>query len=731
MDARTDRHALKQVTSASRLRHLAWPLGVLGLLIPAATATLVFMNRSAIHSVDQADPMGVVIPIGFSLIGALLVSRRSRDKIGWIFLGIGLFGGIEGITNAYVFRSLHVHPLPAVAWVAWLEAWVLWLLYPSGLAVFLFLLFPDGRFQSRRWRRLGWVAATCMTAGVVLNIVQPTIKLTSDSPAVRNPLAVRALAGISGYNSFAWVPVYIGGLGLLVAALVGTILRTRRSTGELRQQLKWLGFAAGVTAGFLVVTIVVGIFVPNLPQGWMDLGLVLGFGVAVPVSCGIAILKHGLYELDVVVSKTVAYGVLAAFITSVYVGIVVGVGAGIGNKRNLGLSILATAVVAVAFQPVRDRVQHFANRLVYGKRATPYEVLSEFSERMSGAYATDDLLPRMARILGEGTGASQSEVWIRVAAELRPGASWPTESSPHGAIPMSDGELPSIDGVDRALPVRHQGELLGALSVTKSRGDPLRPAEEKLMEDLASGAGLVLRNVRLTEELLERLREIQRSRQRIVAAQDEERRRLERNLHDGAQQQLVALQVKLSLAERLAEEDCRVKDQLAGLKAEAGEALENLRDLARGIYPPLLADQGLAAALSSQARKAAIPVSVQAEGISRYPQEQEAAVYFCCLEALQNVAKYAGATRATVQLYEDHGRLTFEVTDDGAGFDTTVTSYGTGLQGMADRLSALGGQLEVRSGPGEGTTVIGLLPVPQVEPVEESSTTVGVSAAPT
>jgi len=164
----------------------------------------------------------------------------------------------------------------------------------------------------------------------------------------------------------------------------------------------------------------------------------------------------------------------------------------------------------------------------------------------------------------------------------------------------------------------------------------------------------------------------------------------------------VALQVKLSLAERIAEEDCRVKDQLSALKAEAGEALENLRDLARGIYPPLLADQGLHAALQSQARKAAIPVSIEADQISRYPQEQEAAVYFCVLEALQNVAKYAGASHTVVRLHEREGELAFEVQDDGAGFDSSETSYGTGLQGMADRLAAFGGELRVESERGRG-----------------------------
>jgi hypothetical protein len=206
--------------AGDNLRRLAWPLGVLGLLIPAATATLVFLNHSAIHSMDQASPIGVILPIGFAIIGAPLVSRRSRNTIGWIFLGIALFVGVNGLASEYVFRSLHFHPLPFVAWAAWLQAWVVWLVYPSGLALFLFLLFPDGRFQSRRWRRLGWVAATCMTAGLVLSVVQPTITLTGSAP-ILNPLAVKALASVSNDKSPAWLPLWIGGLGILVAAMVG------------------------------------------------------------------------------------------------------------------------------------------------------------------------------------------------------------------------------------------------------------------------------------------------------------------------------------------------------------------------------------------------------------------------------------------------------------------------------------------------------------------------------
>jgi signal transduction histidine kinase len=236
-----------------------------------------------------------------------------------------------------------------------------------------------------------------------------------------------------------------------------------------------------------------------------------------------------------------------------------------------------------------------------------------------------------------------------------------------------------------------------------------------MLSELAAQAGLVLRNVGLTAELRARLEDLQRSRERLVAAQDEERRRIERNLHDGAQQQLIALSVKARLAQQLAERDPGASDGLLGdIQRDADAALDDLRDLARGIYPPLLADQGLGAALGAQARKAPIPVTVDVADDTRYPQAVESAVYFCCLEALNNVAKYADASRASVRIDREDGRLRFEVTDDGRGFDAGATTQGTGLQGMADRLDALGGGFEVRSTPGSGTTISGSLTLGQM-----------------
>src|SRR6266542_4433101 len=428
--------------------------------------------------------------------------------------------------------------------------------------------------------------------------------------------------------------------------------------------------------------------------------------LGVPVGAAIAVLRFRLFDIDVVISKAIVYGSLAVFISIVYAGLVAGVGQLAGSIGTPALSAVAAAIVALAFQPVRRRVQRFANRLVYGERATPYEVLSDFSGRVAAAYSTDDILPRMAQIVAAGIGAPRAEVWLRVGAELRSVARWPQDSAASPSpVPMPSDDLPEFGEGDAAFPVVHQGDMLGAIVVQAPASDPITADKEKLIANLAAQAGLVLRNVRLLED-------VRASRQRIVTAQDAAARRLERNIHDGAQQQLVALAVKTSLADSLVgHDDAEAHEMLSQIRAEIQEALKDLRDLARGIYPPLLADLGLVAALQAQARKSALSAVVEGDGLSRYPQEAETAVYFCTLEALQNVAKYARASRAIVRLSASDGALAFSIEDDGVGFDPSAKGYGTGIQGMSDRLAALGGELRVTSTPGTGTLVEGSVPV--------------------
>jgi signal transduction histidine kinase len=437
-------------------------------------------------------------------------------------------------------------------------------------------------------------------------------------------------------------------------------------------------------------------------------------GLGIPAACAVAILKYRLYDIDVVISKALVYAVLAAFITAVYVLLVVGVGtlAGQGGRPNLGLSILATAVVAVLFQPVRERVQRLANRLVYGRRATPYEALAQLSERMAGTYATEDLLPRMALIVAAATGADRADVWLRDGDVLRADASWPADAEPPPPVPLA-GELPAATAAGHLVAVRHRGELLGALSVTKKRGDAVTPTEDRLIGNLATQAGLVLRNAGLTDQLLARLAELRASRERLVTTQDTERQRLERDLRDGPQRELAGLAGKLGdAAHALDHDEARAKALLDEVTSEIGRALANLRELARGIYPPVLADLGIAAALDAQARKAPVPVSVETDGIGRYPEEIEAAVYFCALEALRSAAWHAGATHASVRLSANGGDLWFEVTGDGQRPGAGTGAWGADLQAMADRVDALGGEILVDAAPGQGTRINGRVPAP-------------------
>jgi signal transduction histidine kinase len=682
------------------LRRLAWAWGALIGACLVAEAVFAYLSRDASSTTSVgwsgSGPLAAIAAAPLLLfpgVGLLLALKRPRNSIGWIMLGIGqAIAAPFGSYARYALLARH-GALPGGPLAAALDG-PTWIPLIGLAGIFLILLFPDGHLPTPRWRWFARAAAASMAVSMAAIFLAPG-KFES-FPKVANPYGVRGVDVL--FLTILLIPVAI------VGAALSLILRYRRSRGIDRLQLKWLAAAAIVVASiYLVVeplSAAVGLPTPSWLLGLQDLAL-LTFGL-IPLAIGFSVLKYRLFDIDLVINKTLVFATLAVFITAVYVAVVVGVGAAVGGVGNPLLSAAAAAVVALAFQPARRRAQRLADRLVYGERATPYEVLSAFSDRLAGAYANEDLLPRMARILAEGTGAATAAVWLRSGGELHPAAAWPVE--------VAVGATVSADALpDDMVPVRHQGELLGALSVEKKPGENLGVTEQKLVADLAAQAGLVLRNVTLIEDL-------KASRLRLVAAQDAERRKLERNLHDGAQQQLVALSVKARLAQSFAGKDpARADEMLAGLQSDISDALETLRDLARGIYPPLLADKGLVAALEAQARRSTTPVSVVADNFGRYGQDVEAAVYFCCLETLQNVTKYASASQVKIRLSDGAGSLTFEVNDDGVGFDVVATTYGTGLQGMADRLAALEGHLDISSTPGGGTKVIGRIPATEVD----------------
>jgi signal transduction histidine kinase len=681
--------------SDATLRRTAWAIGLTSLALHAAALAIMFVDRHAVLPSDATRwGLSTVLDVGSSaatsVLAIIVATGRPRNWLAWMFLAAGAALGLGNFGGAYGLHAVKADPgsWPGGFAFAWVSVWV-WSI-PVTLLIFLLLLFPTGTLSSRRWRPVAWAIGIFMTL------------LAADAMAFAavnwsNPFGPnQQKAGLAGIT----VVLFFVGLVAIPAALLASFtslaIRFKNSRGDERLQLKWFVTAAALVAVTFSLNLLVGSGILNAMS---SLSLIFLW-----VAIVIAVLKYRLYEIDLVISKAVVFGSLIVFITLVYVALVVGVGTAVGNRRSALLSAIAAAVVALAFQPMRARGQRLANRVVFGKRATPYEVLSEFAERIAGAYSSEEVLPQMARMIAGGTGADRALVWLRVGNELHAEASSKGRPEP-AVLPVERAELVILVEGETTVPVLHQGELLGAISLQMPPNEPLSPAGERLVAHVASQAGLVLSNVRLIEEL-------RASRQRLVAAQDVERRKLERNLHDGAQQQLVALAVKQRLAASLVTKDPgQASAMLAALEQETTEALENLRDLARGIYPPLLADQGLVAALGAQARKATLPVEVDADGVGRYPQEAEAAVYFCCLEALQNVAKYAQASGVRIRLQAQDGELTFEVTDDGQGFDAERAPLGSGMQNMADRVAALGGSLHVRSRPGEGATVAGRLPI--------------------
>jgi signal transduction histidine kinase len=661
-----------ELTSPRRsLAPLAWGLFVLGaafVIVGGAFLIRDYLDGSLPGRI-VANQFSLLPPaVTYLVIGLLVALRRPANPAGWLMLTIGLVWSL-GVTP----------PTPPESPLSWAGSafWVL----PFGLmGTHLLLRLPNGQLPSTRWRLLSRASTFAMALTIFGFLFDPETR--------GNPVANRQLA-MSGLVGLILLAVCI------LASVASLFLRRRRADAVERHQLRWI--AAGGIVFFVgwLLSLVVSI-VWHVPDR-STASTILGFATltayaAVPLGIGFAILKYRLFDIDVVIRKALIVGVLAVFFTAVYAAVVGGVGAGVGSRSTPALSFVAAALVAIGVQPVLARARRFADRVVDGERATPYEVLADFGKQLAGTYAADDVLPRIARILHDGVGASRARVLLRVGDAFREVAAWPSDADPDGTDDLS-------------VEVSDRGDVLGALAVTMPANDPVDEGKTKLVADLAAQAGLVLRNVRLLEEL-------KASQRRIVSAQDHERRRLERDIHDGAQQQLVALAVKARLARSLVDRDgAKAREMLDQIGVETRDALENLRDLARGIYPPLLADKGLVAALEAQARKAMLPVTIAPDGVGRYAQEVEAAVYFSILEALQNVAKYANAPNVSIALEHDDGRLTFEVRDDGRGFDAEARAYGTGLQGIADRLTALDGSLEIRSAVGRGTTVIGSVPV--------------------
>jgi signal transduction histidine kinase len=530
---------------------------------------------------------------------------------------------------------------------------------------------------------------------------------------------------------------------LLVPLCASAPLRRRYagSVGADREHLQWIGMGTVVAADAALVVAVLHLLVA-WPQPLAAVALAATVGIPLGVVVGeLAHLGPRAGRLFVQLLSIVGFTMV---VSAIYLVIVLGLGHAQrdpADRQALGLSMLAAAVAAVGYVPAQRRFLGSATRFVYGSRQAPDEVLRTFGSRLTRAVAMDELLLQMAESLRKTLGLVSAEVYTGVGDVLERAVSVP-DSGPH-AVVVSARERPVITraGVSgsawasvwlpdllegrpnaqlRVAPISHAGELLGLIVIERSqRSDAFSEEDDRVLTELARQVGLAFHNVQLDaalqttlDEVRKQADELRESRARIVASGDAERRRMERDLHDGAQQHLVALAVNIRLVRDIIAEDpvagSEILDQLA---TDVQDTIHELRELAHGIYPPLLVDSGLVEALRAAANRNPLSVEIVADQIGRYSSELEAAVYFCCLEALQNAAKHAGDANVEVRLWEESGGLWFSVSDDGPGVNIETAMRGHGFINMTDRLGAIGGTVRWESEPGKGLQVRGSVPI--------------------
>lgn len=537
-------------------------------------------------------------------------------------------------------------------------------------------------------------------------------------------------------------PIAIESVIAIAVGSVGANHRYRGSQGIERQRMQWFGWAAAVGCEVTMVAVAL-----RLLSGWPSSGAAIAAAATIPLPVALVIgsSKKVISHIDRLLAGTISLLGLSAVVIAVYLVVVVGLGRVPTHQERslLVLSMAAAAVAALLYIPTRDRLARYANRLVYGEREAPDQVLRTFGTRLSRAIPLDELLLQMAESLRKTLALTSAEVWTGSEGNLERTVSVP--DTPMVRLSLGHDEetvitragvsgpawvsvwLPRLlegrkDAMIRVAPISHSGRLMGLIvAVRPAAGDAFGVDDDTVLTELARQLGSALHNVQLDSALQASLVEVKHqadelraSRSRIVAASDAARRQIERNLHDGAQQHLVALAVNLRLARQLSDMDPdAAKELLEQLSHDISDAVQELRDLAHGIYPPLLMDRGLREALQAAGGRAALPTDVTVEDIGRYRPEVEAAVYFCCLEALQNAAKHAGpGASARVRVWEEADGLLFEVADDGVGFDpASRAASGAGFINMGDRVGAIGGAFTLTAGPGKGTKIAGRIPL--------------------
>ena len=683
--------------TAGRLALSSWALSV---VFAAAALVIMFFGWSAEVPAQETAPVlyPVLLATAFSTVGALVASRRPENLMGWLMCAEGLLFALNGLAGSYAAHALYSGPEPMSG--AAVAAWANVLTGSLPLLPFLLLLFPDGRLPSRRWRPVVWLIIGSGLAEVAAWAFAPGT--FSGWPPARNPFGVVALGPLlDPYVSYVQTPLLI--LTVLLPA-IALVVRFWRSRGVERQQLKWFMSAGTLVAFAATLLFVVGVRSSDLIESvlWGFLALAV---CAVPASMSVAILRYRLWDIDLLINRALVYGALSAVVVGLYVLVVGSLGALLQARGNLLVSLLATGIVAVLFAPLRERLQRSVNRLMYGERDDPYAVLSRLGERLETSLAPQSVLPTIADTVAQALRLPY------VAIELKQDGGFFQEAE-YGKKPP---DAPLV------LPLSYRAEMVGRLvTYRRSPGEEYSNADRKLLEDLARQIGVAAHAVHLTTDL-------QRSRERLVASREEERRRLRRDLHDGVGPQLAALTLKLETARNRLSRDPDAQALLSDLAERVREAVADIRRAVHGLRPPALDELGLVPALregAAQYSHRGLSISVDApQSVPSLPAAVEVACYRITQEALTNVVRHAGATSCWVRLELEEAAETvrLEVVDDGRGIKADHKA-GVGLTSMSERAEELGGTCAMDSLPGGGTRLVVRLPCrlpDDVHPKEE------------
>ncbi|TFV80195.1 histidine kinase [Blastococcus sp. CT_GayMR20] len=661
-------------------RAVAW--SVVPVYLFGVGSNLVLQRRLGSPGLDPVEGMLLWLGFGmFAAMGALLIGKRPRNAVGWVMAGAAVLLALAPAGDHYaawvLTTSGRADPLAVLG--AWVQGWY-WLLMLWLVFAVLPVIFPDGRLPSRRWRLPVGAGAVGAVAIVVSGMLPDTLTGQDVDYRIANPIGID---GLPGAEEQALFPVF-SGLSLIgiVTAVAAVVVRFRRSRGAGRQQMKWFLFAIAPVLALPVTE--------SLP-GWVGGGLLFWVLLGTPVAVAVAVLRYRLDGIDVVIDRTLVYGTLTVLVVGIYVLVVGYLGVALRREDDLLVSLVATGIVAVLFAPLRDRLQRAVSRLLYGQRAEPYAALSRLGERLESTLAPDAVLPAIVSTVREALRLPYAAIRIE------------------DRIPVYTGDPPArtLD-----LPLLYQNRPVGELVLGLRPGEEgFAPADRRLLADLARQAGVAVSTVRLTADL-------QRSRERLVAAREEERRRLRRDLHDGLGAQLAGLTVQTGVLRGLMTRDPEAADALvAELRAELKAAIADIRRLVHGLRPPALDELGLVGALEQLAERigsedGGVTVSVEVpDDLPDLPAAVEVAAYRIVSEALTNVVRHAGARAAAVRLTAGTDSLTVEVTDDGAGLPAAPTA-GVGLSSMRERAAEMGGSCSVEPGPDGGTRVLARLPFP-------------------